>query len=606
MDYKGISIICALVLVASPAKGQSQALRTARTKSSADRLFIASDETGASENLVSNGSFELCPEFHGEYVNVKEMPGGNPLIPGWAVRNEIDVIQGAWNTIFGRKAIDLNGYNPGAAMQTIATVRGASYRVEFWIAGTGPTKAFFVRAAGKSKTFNFDFTPFGRGTLSWRKLTWDFVATDKKTVLEFGSLTEGNLGVYIDNVSVVKLGKNGQPAHSPAEAGSASSAAESGPNLIANGGFEISPGFSGEFFNVQPPSQVIAGWLVKKEIDLIQLPWKVVYGKKAIDLNGYRPGEIRQTFSTEPGAVYRLEFYISGSGSNPVMKDMFVRAGGKSTSFSFDSTGYGKGDLQWRKATWEFTAEKEKTTLEMGSMTPGNLGVFVDNVLVRKIRSGEKTNASEVAATKAETPGGITDIAAADERLQANLSTAAKFGFIQAGTDHLFQPNAPVTRGDLIKWFVRVKKLPPVDLGVSIFNDVSHSDPNFTEIETAAVNGLASGCKEGEQVFFKPQQPVTREEFAQLYCDFAGKRTAAENLSEQEIADAVKSSYSDIHEVKAPNLRFVVLAQREGVLSECFAIDPDAEAEPRSLLQPQKQMTRAEAVNILLKLYGSK
>ena len=104
----------------------------------------------------------------------------------------------------GLDAVSLT--SPGAIAQSVDTIPGESYRVTFEMAGNvdrGPaTRELLLSAAGSSQLFQFDTTGHTAENPGWETMTWDFLATDESTTIEFVSQTVGAFGPLIDNVSV--------------------------------------------------------------------------------------------------------------------------------------------------------------------------------------------------------------------------------------------------------------------------------------------------------------------------------------------------------------------------------------------------------------------
>ncbi len=394
-----------------------------------------------------------------------------------------------------------------------------------------------------------------------------------------------------------------------------------GPELIINGSFETCvPVFSGEFQNYPYPSTNITGWMVSRgDLDIHQYPpWKTPDGKQCIDLNGYNAGSLKQSFATEPGATYRVKFIVAGNFmGDGAIKPFFVRAAGQSKSMQFDTTAMGKDNLAWRDATFEFTAKEAKSTLEFGSLMPkGNGGAMIDSVSVRKLNVPLKPVPQSETAKQppgVASPTGITDLATADDRLGTNLQLAAKKGYIQAGADGKFQPNDPVTRGDFTNWLTRIKQISLTSPEEATYADVPTSDPNFRYIESATQENLMSGYEEDNKTLFKPAQQISRQEFAELYCQFSDKQAAADKLSDEEVVQELRfspsqsgeSTYKDITTFNNAQKRYIAVAHHAGVLSKAFNVDPYAKTDEQKFLLPEKPVTRAEAVNILMSLYGN-
>ena len=116
------------------------------------------------------------------------------------------------------------------------------------------------------------------------------------------------------------------------------------------------------------------------------------------------------------------------------------------------------------------------------------------------------------------------------------------------------------------------------------------------------------------QKVFKPEQFITRQEFAVMYGTFSGKRGRAEKLSKADIDNYLRYNvaqssfgtlaYKDVGDVDDWAKKWVAVSQQAGVLDQCFDASPYQSDKDKTYLRPQEKMTRAEAVNILVKLYG--
>jgi choice-of-anchor C domain-containing protein len=170
-------------------------------------------------NLLVNGSFELGPD-------VQDVPlgPGSIAIPGWTVTREpIDCISNALRAADGKRCLDIHG-SPGCGgiRQSFLTTKGQRYRVTFAMAGSIPggttgnreIKNLGVSAAGMKGEFTFDTTGKSPDNMGWTTKTWEFVAIDGETSLEFYSVDRKNplFGPALDDVRVVALpGNNSSP-----------------------------------------------------------------------------------------------------------------------------------------------------------------------------------------------------------------------------------------------------------------------------------------------------------------------------------------------------------------------------------------------------------
>jgi choice-of-anchor C domain-containing protein len=165
----------------------------------------------------------------------------------------------------------------------------------------------------------------------------------------------------------------------------APSAAGAGP-LLLNGSFELGPDpFPIHDIGVPAGSTAILGWTVLGGgIDLLEDPWNVSDGLRAIDLDLNSPGGIEQTFATMAGLAYLLTFDLSGNPEGGAStKHMQVSVGDASQDYSFDSPATTLDQIAWQSMTLRFLALSESTTLRFKSLSAsGSYGALIDNVSV--------------------------------------------------------------------------------------------------------------------------------------------------------------------------------------------------------------------------------
>jgi choice-of-anchor C domain-containing protein len=167
-----------------------------------------------STNLLVNGSFEEGPKFQVH----KALNPDSKEITGWVVtRGQIDVVEehgGTWKAADGNRSLDLHGSpGHGGVKQSFATRPGRKYRVTFAFSGN-PGVAhekvqLAVEAAGKLKEFECSMAGKSNEDLKWEKVSWEFTAVDKTTVLELRTAmpptSNGFGGPAIDDVKVVEV-----------------------------------------------------------------------------------------------------------------------------------------------------------------------------------------------------------------------------------------------------------------------------------------------------------------------------------------------------------------------------------------------------------------
>ncbi len=133
--------------------------------------------------------------------------------------------------------------------------------------------------------------------------------------------------------------------------------------LISNGGFESytdTYGGSG--------SGIIAPWSIDSgDIDVVA-GWQPSEGLVSIDLNGFYPGSISQSFATDPGEEYEVLFDLAGNPGTDVVT-VEVSAAGQSATYDFDTAGHSVADMGWEEKSFAFTAMSSATTLSFSSLT---------------------------------------------------------------------------------------------------------------------------------------------------------------------------------------------------------------------------------------------
>jgi choice-of-anchor C domain-containing protein len=165
--------------------------------------------------------------------------------------------------------------------------------------------------------------------------------------------------------------------------------AAAGPILL-NGSFEIGPPpFDNEDIDIPAGSTDILGWtILGGGVDLLEEPWDVSDGLRAIDLDLRSPGGIEQTFATMAGLTYGLTFDLSGNPhGGSLLKHLLVSVGDTSLEYLFDSTGQARDQLLWQTITLSFLALNDSTTLRFESLSAADssYGALIDNVSVTPV-----------------------------------------------------------------------------------------------------------------------------------------------------------------------------------------------------------------------------
>lgn len=237
-------------------------------------------------------------------------------------------------------------------------------------------------------------------------------------------------------------------------------------------------------------------------------------------------------------------------------------------------------------------------------------------ITTSELASNSSNTVTTTEATATESSGHFTDLASTESRLQPSLSQAAEAGILDPTEDQKFRPNDPVTRADFTRWMVRVRQIPIMEPIEQTYSDVDPSNPYYKDIEGASKALMVQGyaIKASPQKQFKPDQYITRQEFAVMYGTFSGKRGRAETLDNANIDKYLRynpatsyfgeRTYKDVGDVDDWARKWLAVAHQAGVLEQCFDVNPYSSDDNKKYLHPQQKMTRAEAVNILVKLYG--
>jgi hypothetical protein len=167
-------------------------------------LFSAGGAHAA--NLFENGSFE-SPGSAGNSI----LPGGSTFVTGWTtVLNGVEYFNatGYGGAADGVMIVDLAHYiySAGGIEQTVDTVAGATYDVAFSAGnylGFGRTGTGVVKVTIDGVTQAFDTAVATTGTIAWKEISFEFVATQSETTIRFWNDQNANqYFAFIDGVGV--------------------------------------------------------------------------------------------------------------------------------------------------------------------------------------------------------------------------------------------------------------------------------------------------------------------------------------------------------------------------------------------------------------------
>ena len=286
----------------------------------------------------------------------------------------------------------------------------------------------------------------------------------------------------------------------------------------------------------------------------------VYLGSDVIDSNGY----FSVTWNSPYVATGRsLDYYVDGkyvsdsgySGApivNPVSAgSTFVRgtAGANATVTVYDASG-----------------------IKLGSTTAGNTGIY-NVTLNRALRAGEvitveAKEAGRVARTTNYTVGGQV----------VSTEKVSQPAYIAGFPDGTFKPGKEVTRAEAVRMFVKL-----VNNGAELPKNptTSFKDANNAwysdEINYAVAKGFIKGYSDGT---FKPNQAITRAEFAQMISTF------------------VKNGYPGTGSFKDVKGHWA-----SDAISALYG-NKNIKGYGDGTFKPDQKLTRAEAVTILNSVFG--
>ena len=286
----------------------------------------------------------------------------------------------------------------------------------------------------------------------------------------------------------------------------------------------------------------------------------VYLGSDVIDSNGY----FSVTWNSPYVATGRsLDYYVDGkyvsdsgySGApivNPVSAgSTFVRgtAGANATVTVYDASG-----------------------IKLGSTTAGSTGIY-NVTLNRALRAGEvitveAKEAGRVARTTNYTVGGLA----------VSTEKVSQPAYISGFPDGTFKPGKEVTRAEAVRMFVKL-----VNNGAELPKNptTSFKDANNAwysdEINYAVAKGFIKGYSDGT---FKPNQAITRAEFAQMISAF------------------VKNGYPGTGSFKDVKGHWA-----SDAISALYG-NKNIKGYGDGTFKPDQKLTRAEAVTILNSVFG--
>jgi hypothetical protein len=173
-----------------------------------------------------------------------------------------------------------------------------------------------------------------------------------------------------------------------------------GPNIVANGGFEVGsdPGVQ---LSIPVGSPYLSGWTTHgTEVKVMGTYWQAEEGTRSMALANYgqMPADpklvapsasgVLQTLTTKLGQPYRVTFYQAGNPYDHRPAMIRIQIGGMTKDFTYQSdTTARPAKMQWVQRSFLYTATATSTPLALYAYyTPGNNPLGLDNVQVRAVK----------------------------------------------------------------------------------------------------------------------------------------------------------------------------------------------------------------------------
>jgi choice-of-anchor C domain-containing protein len=166
-------------------------------------------------------------------------------------------------------------------------------------------------------------------------------------------------------------------------------AGAAGAATILNGSFESGTDPGSTFITLGAGSTDITDWVVGGDsVDYIGGYWQPQNGSRSIDLSGNANGSVSQTFATDLGQLYQVNFFLAGNpDGGPTAKVAISSAtGGPVQSNVFTVTGSdSKTNMGWQPYQYRFVGTGGPTTLTFASATNTPFGPALDNVSIASV-----------------------------------------------------------------------------------------------------------------------------------------------------------------------------------------------------------------------------
>lgn len=180
----------------------------------------------------------------------------------------------------------------------------------------------------------------------------------------------------------------------------------------------------------------------------------------------------------------------------------------------------------------------------------------------------------------------------ADSSLADEVHKATEYGLMNGYNATTFGYSDSMTRAQFTAVLVRMMGWEAEFPDTATYADVPMEHTWFAEIETAAAHDVT-----GTGTTFRPQDPITRGEMAELLVRALGLKSAAESLNDSEVP--LSDAYSILHgRVPFTDLEY----RNEGYVTVAYAIGMTNGTSPTTF-SPERTATRGQAAAMLVRIY---
>lgn len=155
--------------------------------------------------------------------------------------------------------------------------------------------------------------------------------------------------------------------------------------VIVNGSFELGDD-PGAYTTLTAGSTAITGWTIGGfGVDYVGSYWQAADGVRSVDLSGANAGSVSQSFATNPGATYTVNFSLSGNpdgGLGNKISVISISGSLPSVQIYEVTAANSHENMNWQDYSYTFTAFANTSTLTFASAEYSPYGPALDNVSI--------------------------------------------------------------------------------------------------------------------------------------------------------------------------------------------------------------------------------